>query len=112
MAAFTLGCAEEELIELGFDAGKGGGGCVAYVPRRVLLESPELMAIGEAMTAADATESAKLFVACQLAQDFAFIGIADQRRLWTHFVLPQAFARCPLDALIVDVGRIQRFGLP
>ncbi|MEV0810395.1 hypothetical protein [Micromonospora sp. NPDC050200] len=112
MAAFTLGYAEEELVELGFDAGKGDGGCVASVPRRILLESPELMAVGEALAPAGATESTKLYTACQFAQDFTFIGLADQRRLWTQFVLPQAFVRYPLHRLIVDVGRIQRFGLP
>ena len=112
MAAFTFGYAEEDLVELGFDGGKGDGGCVASVPRRILMESPELMAVGEALAPGGATASTKLFTACQLAQDFSLVGLVDQRRLWTEFVLPQAFVRYPLERLIMDVGRMQRFGLP
>jgi hypothetical protein len=112
MAAFTFGYAEKDLIELGFDAGRGRGGVRAYVPREILLNSPELMEIGTLLSPAASSAGERLYRACQLARDFTFIGHADQRHLWTHFVLPQAFAHYPFDAVIVEVESIHSFGLP
>ncbi|MEV0431386.1 hypothetical protein [Micromonospora sp. NPDC050495] len=112
IAAFTFGYAKKDLIELGFNAGRGRGGVQAYVPREILLNSPELMEIGTLLAPAASSTSARLYRACQLARDFSFIGLADQRHLWTHFVLPQAFARYPFDAVIVEAGSIRTFGLP
>ncbi|MEU1607466.1 hypothetical protein [Micromonospora matsumotoense] len=112
LAAFTFGYAVRDLIELGFDAGRGRGGVRAYVPREILLNSPELMKIGMLFSPAAASPSARLHRACQLARDFDFIGLADRRHLWTHFVLPQAFAHYPFDRVIVEVGSIHTFGLP
>jgi hypothetical protein len=112
MAAFTFGYAVKDLIELGFDAGRGRGGVRAYVPREILLNSPELMEIGTLLSPAASSASERLHRACQLARDFNFIGLADRRYLWTHFVLPQAFANYPFDRMIVEVGSIHAFGLP
>ena len=111
MAAFTLGYAEKDLIELGFDAGRGRG-ARGYVPREILLNCPELMQIGALCSPADSSASTRLYRACQFARDFTFIGLAAGRHLWTHFVLPQAFARYPFDAVIVDVDSVHSFGLP
>ncbi|GAA2900790.1 hypothetical protein Acy02nite_85160 [Actinoplanes cyaneus] len=110
MAAFTLGYAKEDLIELGFDAGPAHGGHQAYVPRAILLDSPLLMGIGELLAPADSSPSTTLYVACQFAHDFNFV--SDQRLLWTHFVLPQAFVRYPFEGLVIDVSLVRRFGLP
>lgn len=112
MAGFTFGYAEKDLIELGFDAGRGRGGVRAYVPREILLNSPELMEIGTLLCPAASSAGERLHRACQFARDFNFIGLADQRHLWTHFVLPQAFAHYPFDAVIVEVDCIHSFGLP
>jgi hypothetical protein len=67
MAAFTLGYAEKDLIELGFDAGPGRGGARAYVPREILLNSPELMKIGTLLSPAESCAEERLYLACQLA---------------------------------------------